>query len=284
MKAAHRLQSRPLKDAASWDAHNVTQRATCSAQIETPKTTPNAPQPAHAGAHRTPLPPSLSACLRDASLPPSSGQASPATTSLCRPGQPRTAPLRPRLRKAGAAAGSVPSADRRGRAEGGGGWKSAMQGMEATHCLSPCSAAAAAPVRRFLLPSSSSGFSKGARSRTTRFLFFSSRNVDFCGCGCLLWVPRKSWRGCTAGKGWRRRPRQSRSTGRWCVRASNLRATTSASTSSDAPGAQSHCRAVCSCIDALALPSPRAVQARALACAMKGRSRHISAASVHSRR
>ena len=51
------------------------------------------------------LPPSLSACLREASLPPSSGQASPATTSLCRPGQPRTAPLRPRLRKAGAAAG-----------------------------------------------------------------------------------------------------------------------------------------------------------------------------------
>ena len=107
MKAANRLQSRPLKDAASWDAHNVTQRATCSAQIETPKTTPRwyAPQPAHAGAHRTPLPPSLSACLREASLPPSSGQASPATTSLCRPGQPRTAPLRPRLRKAGAAAG-----------------------------------------------------------------------------------------------------------------------------------------------------------------------------------
>ena len=52
----------------------------------------------------------------------------------------------------GPATGSVPSADRRGRAEGGGGWKSAMQGMEATHCLSPCSAAAAAPVRRFLLP------------------------------------------------------------------------------------------------------------------------------------
>ena len=107
MKAAHRLQSSPLKDAASWGAHNATQQATCSAQIEKPKTTPNGTRPnlptqARTGT-RKPTP-SLPLCLPERGL----------SASLIRPSQSRNHQPPPSGPAAHSAAASPP-------APGGGG-------------------------------------------------------------------------------------------------------------------------------------------------------------------